>query len=188
MPPSAYHNGTANINTLEWFCARPYLQGMESRDISEEIIEDLYAQALLLADDARACFDLRFRDNDDLGDDLTRVALSIEGLRTTTRVMQVLAWLLNQRAYFEGEMSEGQLRKHSKLPHDRPSTPEDLELLEEPTCDLIEDTIRLHRRIARLDRAWRDGFETAPGVRQMHERIGQALMAQEVQKGRQNSL
>ena len=156
--------------------------------LSRPIIESLYSEALVLADEVRAVFAIGMGEMTRGADDSLRLALSSEGLKATTRMMHVLAWLLNQRAYFSGEMTEGQLRKHSKLPHDRPSTPEDLELLEEPTCDLIEDTIRLHRRIARLDRAWRDGFETAPGVRQMHERIGQALMAQEVQKGRQNSL
>lgn len=169
-------------------CAYPILQMARPSSLSRPIIESLYSEALVLADEVRAVFAIGMGEMTRDADDMLRLALSSEGLKATTRMMHVLAWLLNQRAYFEGEMSEGQLRKHSKLPHDRPSSPEDLELLEEPTCDLIEDTIRLHRRIARLDRAWRDGFETAPGVRQMHERIGQALMAQEVQKGRQNSL
>ncbi|HAW35230.1 MAG TPA: DUF1465 domain-containing protein, partial [Erythrobacter sp.] len=72
---------------------------MPTRDINCEIIEELYSQALVLADDARTVFDLRRTDTAVQPDDLTRVALSIEGLRTTTRLMHVLAWLLNQRAY-----------------------------------------------------------------------------------------
>lgn len=169
-------------------CAYAILPMARPSSLSRPIIESLYSEALILADEVRAVFAVGMGDMTSGADDGLRLALSSEGLKATTRMMHVLAWLLNQRAYFAGEMSEGQLRKHSKLPHDRPSTSEDMALLEAPTCDLIEDTMRLHRRIARLDHAWREGFEAAPDVRQMHERIGQALMAQEVQKGRQGAL
>ena len=161
------------------------LQMARPSSLSRPIIESLYSEALVLADETRAVFALGMGELTRGASDTLRLALSSEGLKATTRMMHVLAWLLNQRAYFSGEMSEGQLRKHSKLPEDRPSTEEDMALLEQPTRDLIEDTMRLHRRIARLDRAWRDGFKTAPGVRQMHERIGQAMIAQEMQRGRQ---
>ena len=62
---------------------------MPTRDINCEIIEELYSQALVLADDARTVFDLRRTDTAVQPDDLTRVALSIEGLRTTTRLMPI---------------------------------------------------------------------------------------------------
>ena len=143
--------------------------------LSRPIIESLYTEALVLADEVRAVFAHGMGDLTRGADDTLRLALSSEGLKATTRMMHILAWLLNQRAYFAGEMSEGQLRKHSKLPDDRPSRAEDLALLEAPTCELIEDTMRLHRRIARLDHAWRDDFDTAPGIHQMHERIGRAI-------------
>ncbi|HBM73540.1 MAG TPA: DUF1465 domain-containing protein, partial [Erythrobacter sp.] len=52
---------------------------MPTRDINCEIIEELYSQALVLADDARTVFDLRRTDTAVQPDDLTRVALSIEG-------------------------------------------------------------------------------------------------------------
>lgn len=144
--------------------------------LSRPIIESLYNEALVLADEVRAVFALGVGEMSRDASDSLRLALSSEGLKATTRMMHILAWLLNQRAYFSGEMTEGQLRRHSQLPNDRPSTPEDTQLLETPTRDLIEDTIRLHRRIARLDRAWRDGFSATPDVRQMHERIGRALL------------
>ena len=50
---------------------------MSARNINHEIIEELYSEALILADDARAAFDLRFQDNAADCNDLTRVALSI---------------------------------------------------------------------------------------------------------------
>ena len=95
-------------------------------DISHAIIESLYCEALLLADDVRGAFDLARRHDPVEESDFFRLALSVEGLRTTTRVMHVLAWLLNQRAYYNGEMSEFQLRRHGRLPEDRASDPDNL--------------------------------------------------------------
>ena len=146
-------------------------------DLSEPIIETLYCEALVLADEVRAAFDLSPRPFS-ANDDLVRIALSIEGLRTTTRMMHVLAWLLNHRAYFSGDLSEFQLRRHGNLPPDRPSDPEQMELLEPATRELIAETEALHNRVARLDSAWRDRFEMRPSaVHRLHERIGRALGA-----------
>ena len=125
---------------------------MPARDINEEIIEDLYSEALVLADDARAAFDLRFQDDASQAGDLTRVALSIEGLRTTTRLMHILAWLLNQRAYLAGELSERQLERCGTLPVEREADPDNLTRLEPETRSLIEESEKLHARVARLDR------------------------------------
>lgn len=148
---------------------------MPARDLNEEIIEDLYSEALVLADDARAAFDLRFTENRSDPDDLTRVALSIEGLRTTTRLMHILAWLLNQRAYLAGELSGQQLEKCGALPEERASDSDNLAQLEPETCALIEESERLHARIARLDRDWRMEREAAPPVAALHGRIAKAF-------------
>src|SRR5690348_2359305 len=94
-------------------------------NLSEPIIETLYCEALVLADEVRAAFDLSPRPVS-VNEDLVRIALSVEGLRTTTRMMHILAWLLNHRAFFTGELSEFQLRRHGTLPPDRPSDPEQL--------------------------------------------------------------
>lgn len=146
-------------------------------DLSEPIIESLYCEALVLADEVRAAFEITPRPHS-VDDDLVRVALSIEGLRTTTRMMQALAWLLNHRAYFAGDLSEFQLRRHSVLPVDRPSEPDQLMMLEEPTRALIAETEAFHRRIARLDRAWRDRFEVRPAaVLRLRERLGREMGA-----------
>jgi regulator of CtrA degradation len=146
-------------------------------DLSEPIIETLYCEALVLADEVRATFDLAPRPFT-VNEDLVRIALSVEGLRTTTRMMHILAWLLNHRAFFSGELSEFQLRRHGTLPPDRASDPEQLALLEPETCKLIYETEAFHQRIARLDAAWRDRFEMRPAaVLRMRERLGRALGA-----------
>ncbi|WP_370032651.1 DUF1465 family protein [Qipengyuania mesophila] len=148
---------------------------MPARDLNEEVIEDLYTEALVLADDARAAFDLRFTERSANPDDLTRVALSIEGLRTTTRLMHVLAWLLNQRAYLAGELTEQQIARCGALPEERASDADNLARLEPATCALIEESERLHARVARLDRDWRIDRIAAPPVAALHGRLAQAF-------------
>lgn len=149
---------------------------MSARNINHEIIEDLYSEALLLADDARAVFDLRIGEKGDNASDSLKIALSIEGLRTTTRVMHVLAWLLNQRAYLAGELSAAQLARHNELPEERSADPANLEALEPETRALIRESEDLHARVARLDREMRRAEEQAEApVQAMQDRLAQAF-------------
>ncbi|MDP4574354.1 DUF1465 family protein [Qipengyuania sp. G39] len=149
---------------------------MSARNINHEIIEDLYSEALLLADDARAVFDLRIGEKGDNASDSLKIALSIEGLRTTTRVMHVLAWLLNQRAYLAGELSAAQLARHNELPEERSADPANLEALEPETRALIRESEDLHARVARLDREMRRAEDHADApVQAMQDRLAQAF-------------
>jgi regulator of CtrA degradation len=89
--------------------------------------------------------------------------------------MHILAWLLNQRAFFSGELSEQQVRLHGTLPADRPADEKALAVLEPATRDLIAESEQLHKRIARLDAAWRSGFEMASPARAIHSRLERRL-------------
>lgn len=144
-------------------------------NLSRPIIEALYTEALVLADDVRAVFAAGVREPVTGEDAFVRLALSTEGLKTTTRMMHVLAWLLNQRALLAGELSENQVRLHGALPPDRAADETQLALLEPETRELIADTERLHQRIARLDEAWRADFEAASPVRAFQDRLGREL-------------
>ena len=144
-------------------------------NLSRPIVEALYTEALVLADEVRAVFAAGTREPVAGEDAYVRLALSTEGLKTTTRMMHVLAWLLNQRALFQGELSENQVRLHGALPPDRGSDEGQLALLEPETRDLIADTERLHQRIARLDEAWRQHFEMASPVHAFQDRIGREM-------------
>lgn len=144
-------------------------------NLSRPIIEALYSEALVLADDVRAVFALGTREPLTGEDSTLRLALSTEGLKTTTRMMHILAWLLNQRAFFSGELTENQVRNHGSLPPDRVADPVALEVLEPATRELIFETERLHERIARLDEAWRCGFEMASPARAIHSRLKRRL-------------
>jgi regulator of CtrA degradation len=90
-------------------------------------------------------------------------------------MMHILAWLLNQRAVFAGELSENQLRQHGGLPPDRQSDASQLALLEPETCELIAETEILHQRVARLDAAWRQRFAMDSPARSFQQRIGREL-------------
>ncbi len=143
-------------------------------NISPHIVEALYREALVVADETREAFDLSGRLDDASTDEgLSRIALSCEALRTTTRMMHVIAWLLNQRAYFNGEITELQLRRHGRLPSKSPrSDPEQLAKLGPETQELITTTERLYARIERLDRAWQDNFRMEPSaVHRLRERL-----------------
>lgn len=150
----------------------------DTADLSPTIVDSLYGEALSLADEARAAFDLSGRLTATSEDeDLARIALSCEALRTTTRMMHAIAWLLNQRAYFAGELSEFQLRRHGRLPPPQPeASPENVALLGPELEDLIERTRRFYARIERLDMAWRDHFAMHPAaIHRLRERLGHAV-------------
>ncbi|MFA7595332.1 MAG: DUF1465 family protein [Novosphingobium sp.] len=147
-------------------------------NINPHIIETLYSEAMVLADNVRDAFDMSGRISRLAEDeDLARIALSCEALRATTRMMHTIAWLLNQRAYFNGELSEFQLRRHGRLPRDKAAIDaENYALLDPALRELIGRTQRFHARIARLDNAWRDGFSAHPGaIHRLRDRLGQAV-------------
>lgn len=150
----------------------------ETADISPTIVDALYHEALFLADEARGAFDLSGRlTAASVDEDLARIALSCEALRTTTRMMHAIAWLLNQRAYFAGELSEFQLRRHGRLPPAQSDSPPDQVALLGPEIeDLIERTQRFYARIERLDMAWRNHFAMHPAaIHRLRERLGGAV-------------
>jgi len=153
-----------------------YMAG--TADLSPTIVETLYWEALVLADEARAAFDLSGRlALASRNEDLARVALSCEALRTTTRMMHAIAWLLNRRAYFAGELSEFQLRRHGRLrrpPAESPSEP--IAELPSELMDLVGRTQRFYARVERLDKAWHEQFAASPGaVHRLRDRLGKAV-------------
>ncbi len=145
-------------------------------NLNPRIVESLYCEALVLADEVRAAFDLSGRlDEAGHSESAARIALSCEALRTTTRMMHAIAWLLNHRAYFSGELSEFQLRRHGRLvPDYPPADPARTSLLDPRICELIAITERFYARLVRLDHGWRDGTIAPTGA---IERLRQRLAA-----------
>jgi len=150
--------------------------------INPRIVEALYCEALVLSDEVRQAFTLSGRvagrlDHVALDADLGRIALSSEGLRTTTRMMHAIAWLLNHRAYFSGEINDLQLRRHGRLSPDmRRSDTQQLALLDPTTALLVEATRRFYDRLLRLDQAWRlTSGETSSAIQRLRDRIERRL-------------
>jgi regulator of CtrA degradation len=152
----------------------------EPATINARIIESLYCEALVLSDEVRNAFDLsrpigRSDGHGALADEAARAELSSEALRTTTRMMHALAWLLNQRAYLAGELSELQLHRYGQLTPERPADKMHRPGLISPeNRRLIQATEHFYARLLRLDREWRerDPHTTVDALR---KRIGSAL-------------
>ena len=146
--------------------------------INPRILDSLYGEALVLSDEVRATFALSGRIGQyGQDEDLARVALSCEALRTTTRMMHAIAWLLNHRAFFQGELSEFQLRRHGRLSVEvGRSDPEHCAMLEPSVCALIAATERFYARLLRLDQSWRSADRVVPppgAIARLRERLGQ---------------
>ena len=146
--------------------------------INSRIVEALYCEALALSDDVRAAFTLSGQyERATTDEDLARVALSSEGLRTTTRMMHAIAWLLNHRAYFMGEISEFQLRRHGRLSHELcRSDPQQVARLDPEIARLVETTRCFYQRLLRLDQNWRlnNPAATSP-IENLRQRIEERL-------------
>lgn len=149
--------------------------------LNPRIVEALYAEALGLAETMRERFETLRRETAEAApgndEDLRRVQVSCEALRTTTRVMHCLAWLLNHRAHFAGELSELQLRRHGRLIAGFPASETDLvETLPPDVQAIVHESERLYQRIQRLERAWRrHGMTNGSAVLRLRERLSRAV-------------
>lgn len=146
--------------------------------INPRIIETLYCEALALSDEVRAAFTLSGQlERTTTDEDLSRVALSSEGLRTTTRMMHAIAWLLNHRAHFMGEISEFQLRRHGRLsPELCGCDPKQVARLDPEVAMLVDITRRFYERLLRLDRNWRlNNPAPASAIERLRQRIEERL-------------
>lgn len=127
--------------------------GGESR-IHRRLIDSLYVEAMVLADEARSYFDEGGRGDREALAPMERVAFSCESLKVTTRLMHIIAWLLTQRAVDAGELSLGEALDPSRRLGTAPATdPAVVADLPEGARALIEASADLHRRVARLDMA-----------------------------------
>src|SRR3546814_11868611 len=74
-----------------------------SRRMSLKLLDSLYVEAMVMADEARAYFDQQGdRDREEM-DIMLPVSFSCESLKVTSRLMHVIAWLLTQSAVPNGE-------------------------------------------------------------------------------------
>jgi regulator of CtrA degradation len=120
--------------------------------ITSRLIDSLYTEAMLLADEARSYFDDAGRDERATLEPFARVGFACESLKVTTRIMHIVAWLLTQRAIESGEipMPEGR-RPERRLGHAAESDPAVVSQLPESAQRLISSSSDLYARVKRID-------------------------------------
>lgn len=126
--------------------------------ITSRLIDSLYTEAMLLADEARSYFDDAGREDRATLEPFARVGFACESLKVTTRIMHIVAWLLTQRAIESGEIPNRDGRRpERRLGHAQASDPAVVDQLPESARRLIGSSADLYARVQRLDEG---GIET----------------------------
>ncbi len=119
---------------------------------SRRVVDSLYTDAMVLADEARSYFDDYGRGDRSGLTAEQRVAFSCESIKVTTRLMHVIAWLLTQRAVEAGEINVAAARDPSRRLGPAPeSSAEEISAMPWSARALIRASIDIHRRVAVLD-------------------------------------
>ena len=120
--------------------------------ITSRLIDSLYTEAMLLADEARSYFDDAGRDERATLEPFARVGFACESLKVTTRIMHIVAWLLTQRAIESGEIpGRDSRRPERRLGHAQESDPTVIDALPPSARKLISSSVDLYARVKRLD-------------------------------------
>lgn len=120
--------------------------------ITPRLIDALYTEAMLLADEARAYFDEEGRDDRQTLEPFARVGFACESLKVTTRIMHIVAWLLTQRAVETGEIRAADGRRpERRLGNAADSDHAVIEQLPASAQRLINASADLYSRVKRLD-------------------------------------
>ena len=152
------------------------LPGPEAR-ITPRLVDALYVEAMLLADEARAYFDDVGKGDRLLLEPFERVGFACESLKVTTRIMHIVAWLLTQRAIETGELHQGDGRRpERRLGH---ATTSDIKVVEQmpPAAQrLIHASSELYARIERLDEGQLDDEPVQSPARALMGRLERDLI------------
>ncbi|WP_432423296.1 DUF1465 family protein [Sphingomonas lycopersici] len=140
--------------------------------VYRRLVDGLYTEAMLLADEARGYFDEGGRIEREALPPVMRVGFSCESLKVTTRLMHVIAWLLTQRAVQQGELAARDALDPSRRLGEAPVTePDVLSNLPEQARQMIASSIDLYRRVARLDAAQVGEVPQVSPARRMQDRL-----------------
>jgi regulator of CtrA degradation len=143
--------------------------------IHRKLVDSLYVEAMLLADEARAYFDIVGREERDSLAALSRVTFSCESLKVTTRLMHIIAWLLTQRAVDAGELTPRDALSPSRRLGEAPETDAaTVDAMPPQARAIIVTSTELYRRVARLDSSLDEPFEASP-ARSMLDRLAAAF-------------
>jgi regulator of CtrA degradation len=143
-------------------------------EITPKLVDALYTEAMVLADEARSYFD-----RDPLSGDFAptvSVAFSCESLKVTTRLMHSIAWLLNQKALRAGELSADDISSDIRELGYAPAS-DDFQMgrFPEEAQELIRASEDLYFRLQRISSSMRRLAPTAPVPHLLRERLMQAF-------------
>lgn len=149
--------------------------GYDSR-MHRRVIDTLYIDAMVLADEARSYFDEGGRADREALDPMARVSFSCESLKVTTRLMHVIAWLLTQRAVDAGELTAREACDPSRRLGPAPfSDAIAIERLPSAARALIAVSTDLYARVLRLDEVQADEIVVDSPVHGLQGRLAAAF-------------
>lgn len=144
--------------------------------VTAKVIDALYVEAMVLADDARAYFDQFSREERDALGPMLRVAFSCESLKVTTRLMHVIAWLLAQRAQLNGHESGFPPNGDTPRLAGHPETdPQSVVGLPEGALKRIDASLDLYARVSRLDDHIRSSAPAHSPARALMDQLAKAF-------------
>lgn len=140
--------------------------------MTPKLIDSLYVEAMLLADEARGYFDQQGREERAGLAPMSRVGFSCESLKVTTRLMHIIAWLLTQRAAEAGELAERPGRRLGKA---AASDSDAIAGLPATAINLIRASGELYARVERLDQGNRSADAQPSPARSLMSRLERSL-------------
>lgn len=142
--------------------------------ITPKLIDGLYTEAMLLADEARSYFDSERAQQISPAD--VAVAFSCESLKVTTRLMHVIAWLLNQKAIHAGEIHASDIMRELDELGYAPATDDWMvQRMPEAARSLIMASEDLYYRVQRMSSHIGSGQDNLPEPLRLIERLRQAF-------------
>lgn len=148
---------------------------METR-LTPKLVDSLYVEAMILADEVRAYFDEPGRAEREALPPVMRVSFSCESLKVTTRLMHVIAWLLMRRAVDAGELTPVQARDPvRRLGRAQDSDATVVAELPQTARALIIASRDLYDRVDRLDRELAGPIQASSPAHSLVKRLREAF-------------
>ena len=157
------------------FCYPVQMDGRETL-LTPKLIDALYTEAMVLADEARSYFESgRFHEESD-PDDRLAVSFSCESLKVTTRLMHCIAWLLNQKALHSGELSAGEAWNRDRVLGCAPDTDQAMtDRFPEEARQIVMASEELFQRLHRLSTNMEREMAAESAVQDMFRRLNSAF-------------
>lgn len=150
--------------------------GPEAR-IAPRLVDALYTEAMVLADEARAYFDDVGKEERLTLEPFARVGFACESLKVTTRIMHIVAWLLTQRAIETGELNRTDGRRpERRLGNAATSDPKVVVQMPDQAQRLIHASSDLYARLERLDAGQLDNEPIQSPARALMGRLERDLI------------